>query len=597
MEKQERESNLTKARRPRVKNDSRVATVPPPSFLRNKTTSGSNRPRVARINTSSLSDKEKARSDDGFFSDSDKDSSQSNKSANSNISVQSSMSFLNKTPSIISDAIIRVRPKSSLGTSSEKSHIDLANRQSQQADEARKNRKIADLEISIKSLMTINAELDETNKKQAAEIIELKRMLKVNDSFMSEVYAVDDDELSTPLTETDLAEIEKDNDVRFKRICLLIDELLRDAQEALECSAKAIGTKVLPNAQLGLSTVNNTSCNESDTPNEDFLNESVGHYDEILTQSSHHSNTSIESKNLEVKLEELENKSISTISSKRSKKSKTRSNIDTLISTNPKLKIKTSMNQKQNIVGPKLKSQHSRDPKLKNSPDTPTSVDPELKNSKSLICENGERVQEVIKELLILAKQDTAKQDTVNNKKLTPQPFERKGLGLLLSIQDGQNGIIPHNTYNTYNTVTNNNVDTSPTSPTITLLYELQELLGIGDAESSKFTNEYRKSCPVISSSRIHFQIDAPNEDSIVDERDGSRAQLNNSTDRARVVRRRSSPNFRTPSSPMNKSDDAFNTSRAKSNVDSNSHPHGSDVVKPSLWASSLGFLTPWKLE
>ncbi|CAG8505469.1 14426_t:CDS:2, partial [Racocetra persica] len=560
---------------PRVKNDPRTATVPPPSYLRNKSTSGSNRPRVARINTSSLSDKEKARSDDGFFSDSDKDSSQSNKSANSNISVQSGMSFLTKTPSIMSDAIIRVRPKSSLGTSSEKSNLDLANRQSQQADEARKNRKIADLEISIKSLMTINAELDETNKKQAAEIIELKRMLR-----------------------TDLAEIEKDNDVRFKRICLLIDELLRDAQEALECSAKDIGTKVLPNAQL------DTSCNESDTPNEDLLNESIEHYDEILTQSSH-SNTSIESKNLDAKLEELENKSINTISSKKSKKSKTRSNIDTSISTNPKLKIKTSVNQI--IVDPKLKSQHSTDPKLKYSQNTPTSVDPKLKNSskiiserkttqsKSIICENGGRVREVIKELLILAKQDTAKQDPVNNKKPTPQPFERKGLGLLLSIQDGQNGIIPHNTYNTYNTVTNNNVDTSPTSSTIMLLYELQELLGIGDAESSKFTNEYRKSCPVISSSRIHFQIDAPNEDGVVDERDGSRAQLNNSTERARVIRRRSSPNFRTPS--PNKSDDTFNTPRAKSNVESNSHPHGSDVVKPSLWASSLGFLTPWKLE
>ncbi|CAG8612373.1 2304_t:CDS:1, partial [Scutellospora calospora] len=126
MEKQERDSNISKPRKPRVKNGVKLATIPQPSLLRNKTFSGlPSRPRVARINTSSLSDKEKARSDDGFFSDSDKDSNQSNKSANSNLSVQSSMSFLNKTPSIMSDAIIRVRPKSSIGTLSEKSQFDL----------------------------------------------------------------------------------------------------------------------------------------------------------------------------------------------------------------------------------------------------------------------------------------------------------------------------------------------------------------------------------------------------------------------------------------------------------------------------------------
>ncbi|CAG8741320.1 2311_t:CDS:2, partial [Gigaspora rosea] len=427
---------LSKTRKPRVKTDPKFATVPPPTLLRSKTTSSltsnsSNRPRVARINTTGLSDREKARSGNGFFSDSDEDSSQSNKSANSNISVQSSMSFLNKTPSIMSDTIIRVRPKSSLGTLSEKSsQIDLdVARQLQadrQADEARMNRKIADLEISIKCLTAKNAELDEKNKKQAEEIIKLKRMLKINDTFMSEVCTDDDGDSSTPLTETDLVEIAKDNDVRFKRICVIIDELLHDAQEALERSSKAIGTKVLPNAQL-------------------------------------------ESKELEIKKEGVENTFVNNVSSKKSKKSKARSNIETSTSMNQKLKIKTSTN-----------------PKLKMSP---------------IICENGERVREVVKELLILAKQDT-----VNNKKSTPQSCERKGLGLLLSIQNGRNGI-PHTPYNT---TTNNNVDKSPPSPTITLLYELQELLGIGDAESSKFANKYRKSCPVISFNRIDFQVDAP---------------------------------------------------------------------------------------
>jgi hypothetical protein len=99
-----------------------------------------------------LSDKEKARSDDGFHSDSDKDS---NQSANSSISIHSSKGYLTKSPSIKSNVVAKVRPKSSLGTmsdnsSSDKSKVELdiatLNRQfkaDKQAEEAKKNRKVS----------------------------------------------------------------------------------------------------------------------------------------------------------------------------------------------------------------------------------------------------------------------------------------------------------------------------------------------------------------------------------------------------------------------------------------------------------------------
>ncbi|RGB33802.1 hypothetical protein C1646_173964 [Rhizophagus diaphanus] len=168
-------------------------SVKPPPLVRSNTlppnhTSVPRVPRSPRSSSIGLSDKEKARSDDGFHSDSDKDS---NQSANSSISIHSSKGYLTKSPSIKSNVVAKVRPKSSLGTmsdnsSSDKSKVELdiatLNRQfkaDKQAEEAKKNRKIQDLEISIRTLTKFNAELEATNKKQAAEIQELKRKLNM----------------------------------------------------------------------------------------------------------------------------------------------------------------------------------------------------------------------------------------------------------------------------------------------------------------------------------------------------------------------------------------------------------------------------------
>src|SRR5687767_8454440 len=122
MMNRDRSSNSVKVRKPRVKPSAISAKLDtptqPPPLVRSHTMPSNNTftPRAPRSSSSlALPDKEKARSDDGFHSDSDKDS---NQSANSNISIHSSKSYLTKTPSIKSNVVAKVRPKSSLGAMS-----------------------------------------------------------------------------------------------------------------------------------------------------------------------------------------------------------------------------------------------------------------------------------------------------------------------------------------------------------------------------------------------------------------------------------------------------------------------------------------------
>lgn len=161
MMNRDRGPNSANVRKPRVKtnvNNAKldIPTQPPPLVRSNTLPPNyTNVPRVPRSPRSSslgLPDKEKARSDDGFHSDSDKDS---NQSANSNISIHSGKGYLTKSPSAKSSVVAKVRPKSSLGTmsdnsSSDKSKVELdiatLNRQfkaDKQAEEAKKNRKVS----------------------------------------------------------------------------------------------------------------------------------------------------------------------------------------------------------------------------------------------------------------------------------------------------------------------------------------------------------------------------------------------------------------------------------------------------------------------
>ncbi|CAE6465056.1 unnamed protein product [Rhizoctonia solani] len=113
-----------------------------------------------------------------------------------------------------------------------------------QREEARSNRKIADLEISNKSLLAINATLEATKSQQAKELRDLRRKLResrlalphsaylalektdpleAKDSFEEE----DDEEEENDVTQTQA-------DETFNRVRSMLDRLMKDAKDALE---------------------------------------------------------------------------------------------------------------------------------------------------------------------------------------------------------------------------------------------------------------------------------------------------------------------------------------------------------------------------
>ncbi|CAE6338344.1 unnamed protein product [Rhizoctonia solani] len=113
-----------------------------------------------------------------------------------------------------------------------------------QREEARSNRKIADLEISNKSLLAINATLESTKSRQAKEIRELRRKLRESRLVLppSAYLALEEkDPLETKDNFDEDDEDSEDNDVTqtqadetFDRVRGLLDQLMKDAKEALE---------------------------------------------------------------------------------------------------------------------------------------------------------------------------------------------------------------------------------------------------------------------------------------------------------------------------------------------------------------------------
>lgn len=114
-------------------------------------------------------------------------------------------------------------------------------------EEARSNRKIADLEISNKSLLAINATLEATKSRQAKEIRDLRRRLRESRLILPPpaFHALEQrDPLNTATSfedEDDDDEDSDDNDVTqlqadetFARVRNLLDQLLTSAKDALE---------------------------------------------------------------------------------------------------------------------------------------------------------------------------------------------------------------------------------------------------------------------------------------------------------------------------------------------------------------------------
>ncbi|KAI8605031.1 hypothetical protein EDD21DRAFT_411540 [Dissophora ornata] len=111
------------------------------------------------------------------------------------------------------------------------------NRRAEEA--ARTRRKIADLEISNASLLSINQSLEATMRKQASEVQELKA------SFGDSGHIAADLALAQSIDAIELTEAESQDDLTFKRLCLSVEQMVYEAKHALDQTTKPTGVKVL----------------------------------------------------------------------------------------------------------------------------------------------------------------------------------------------------------------------------------------------------------------------------------------------------------------------------------------------------------------
>ncbi|KAH8835552.1 hypothetical protein DL96DRAFT_1574658 [Flagelloscypha sp. PMI_526] len=179
----------------------------------------------------------------------------------------------------INGSITHTRTRTSLGgtgmnalglhePSAESQSFPVDQEQRKEKVEAKTNRKIADLEITNTSLLAINASMERTKNKQAKEIRELRRKLRESrlslppriyqeqvkdqagqESEESDEEAEDGEE--EPITNPKPGEKETKLDATYRRVKLLLDDLLVSGRKALETTpddfadAKPKGTKVL----------------------------------------------------------------------------------------------------------------------------------------------------------------------------------------------------------------------------------------------------------------------------------------------------------------------------------------------------------------
>ncbi|KAF9551819.1 hypothetical protein EC957_004142 [Mortierella hygrophila] len=109
---------------------------------------------------------------------------------------------------------------------------------------ARTRRKIADLEISNASLLSINQSLEATIRKQASEVQELK--IRMQSTHYGELgYSAADLALAQSVEAIELTEEEKLDDMTFKRLCISIEQMIFEAKSALDQCSKPAGVKVL----------------------------------------------------------------------------------------------------------------------------------------------------------------------------------------------------------------------------------------------------------------------------------------------------------------------------------------------------------------
>ncbi|KAI8881495.1 hypothetical protein K501DRAFT_334665 [Backusella circina FSU 941] len=110
-------------------------------------------------------------------------------------------------------------------------------------DEARANRKIADLEIEKTSLLALNKTLEAKLRDQAALIVELQKRLETNEGPLTPVSDKHVEE-SALFAISATPEEEAENDQVFERIRTMLENLILQAEMALIQKSKASG-KVL----------------------------------------------------------------------------------------------------------------------------------------------------------------------------------------------------------------------------------------------------------------------------------------------------------------------------------------------------------------
>ncbi|KAJ2342542.1 hypothetical protein GGH91_003486, partial [Coemansia sp. RSA 2671] len=120
-----------------------------------------------------------------------------------------------------------------------------------EAAEARVSRKIQDLEISNKSLLAVNTQLESRVKAQREQIAELKKQLQSNIRFDPEALLESDisDEVSIDWLGIALRSALKEDKV-FERLLSNLEQLIQDAKDALEYRSTIAAGKVISAAEL-----------------------------------------------------------------------------------------------------------------------------------------------------------------------------------------------------------------------------------------------------------------------------------------------------------------------------------------------------------
>ncbi|KAF9187255.1 hypothetical protein BGZ51_001452 [Haplosporangium sp. Z 767] len=144
--------------------------------------------------------------------------------------------------STISNSVIRSAKPTSASAAAAANKLVEENRRQEEA--ARTRRKIADLEISNASLLSINQSLEATIRKQASEVQELKTRMQ-SAQYGDLGYTSADLVLAQSVEAIELTEAEKQDDMTFKRLCLTIEQMVNEAKHALDQSTKPAGVKVL----------------------------------------------------------------------------------------------------------------------------------------------------------------------------------------------------------------------------------------------------------------------------------------------------------------------------------------------------------------